>query len=308
MRFGRFLLVACALASLSACQDKPGDPAPPAACSLDRAADLPVTFNSGHVLVQGAIDQNPVSLIVDTAAQGSMVVSDTVARLRLDRDRRTSTLHGLGGEITTTNVRVTSLAVGQMEMLDQSLSVGPLPTRPGVHPPIGALLGTDFLSSFEIDLDLPHQRITLYRMANCPGNFVPWLQPGVIIPLRRLSTGFLAVEVQVDGKNLLALVDTGAVRSVITPAAAFGLGLTDEILASDPSTTDFGVDQRQILGRLHRFHDVRFGPEVLRDYRLGVANVHVTGADMLLGADVLRTLHLWLSYARQEMFLAPPGF
>ena len=309
MRFDRLLLAACLLTSLAACQDKPGDPPSAGACSFDRAADLPVAFSGGHVLVQGAIDQNPVSLIVDTAAQRSLVGSGMIDRLRLDRDRRNkSTLHGVGGEITTTNVRVTSLAVGQMEMLDESMAVGPLRWEAGADPPIGGLLGTDFLSSFEIDLDLPHQRITLYRMADCPGNVVPWAQPGATIPLHRLSTSFLAIEVQVDGHPLTALVDTGAVQSVITPAAALRIGLTDEIVARDPSVTNSGVDERQIVGLLHRFHQIRFGPALLQDRLVAVANVHVAGADMLLGTDLLRTRHLWLSYARQEMFLAPPGF
>jgi hypothetical protein len=60
-----------------------------------------------------------------------------------------------------------------------------------------------------------------------------------------------------------------------------------------------------MAGRLHRFAAVRIGSEVLRDQEIEVAPLALPGADMLLGADYLRTRHVWLSYSTQRLFLAP---
>jgi hypothetical protein len=45
---------------------------------------------------------------------------------------------------------------------------------------------------------------------------------------------------------------------------------------------------------------VRIGSEVLRDQEIEVAPLALPGADMLLGADYLRTRHVWLSYCKRS--------
>ena len=83
------------------------------------------------------------------------------------------------------------------------------------------------------------------------------------------------------------------------------LGVGPAALAHDPLTAGSGVDLIAMAGRLHRFAAVRIGSEVLRDQEIEVAPLALPGADMLLGADYLRTRHVWLSYSTQRLFLAP---
>jgi hypothetical protein len=57
--------------------------------------------------------------------------------------------------------------------------------------------------------------------------------------------------------------------------------------------------------RLHRFAELRIGPDVSRDPRLWVASAHVVPiVDMLLGVDWLRSRRVWLSYATRQFFVA----
>ena len=60
-----------------------------------------------------------------------------------------------------------------------------------------------------------------------------------------------------------------------------------------------------IHGCLLRVQMCAVGSEVLRDQEIEVAPLALPGADMLLGADYLRTRHVWLSYSTQRLFLAP---
>ena len=42
---------------------------------------------------------------------------------------------------------------------------------------IDGLLGRDFLSLFDLDLDFPRQTLTLYDVHGCTGRFLPWTEP-----------------------------------------------------------------------------------------------------------------------------------
>ena len=110
-------------------------------------AELAVTVVGGFLLVPGTIDGNPVSFIVHTAAAQSLVDSGLAARLQLDRSgRQMARVQGLGGNVTAPIVRVPSFGVGRIEMLDRIMVAVPLPMEPSLDPPIGGVLGRDFLT------------------------------------------------------------------------------------------------------------------------------------------------------------------
>jgi hypothetical protein len=57
--------------------------------------------------------------------------------------------------------------------------------------------------------------------------------------------------------------------------------------------------------RLHRFSELRIGPDATRDPRIWVASVRVVPiVDMLLGVDWLQSRRVWLSYATRQVFVA----
>jgi len=127
----------------------------------------------------------------------------------------------------------------------------------------------------------------------------------MVLPLRRFRRGLLLLDVQIDRQPVSALIDSGARLSSIRTDVAERLGVDPATLARDPLTAGSGVDLIAMAGRLHRFAEVRIGSEVLRDQEIEVAPLALPGADMLLGADYLRTRHVWLSYSTQRLFVAP---
>ena len=61
-----------------------------------------------------------------------------------------------------------------MEMLDQSAAVGPLPDAQSAVATASGLIGADWLRDFDVEFDLRRRRVTLYRVAGCGGDYVPW--------------------------------------------------------------------------------------------------------------------------------------
>jgi hypothetical protein len=237
-----------------------------------------------------------------------------VRRLGLERDHWvTSTILGIGGLQQRPNALPRSLRLGTTPLHrrtltgDTSVTVGPLPVTEIAGRPIAGLLGRDFLSLFDLDIDLPDHRMTLYDVRGCDAWFLPWTSPYAAIPATMPMGAALVVQVLVDDRPLRALIDTGASSSLITASGMFRLGVTPALLARDPAGNGAGVGPAPVPMHLHRFAELRVGPDVMPDPALWVASVRVVPiVDMLLGADWLQTRRVWLSFATKQVFVAEP--
>lgn len=308
----RAIAVLTLAAAFAGCQTAGTAPAEPAAtresCKIDRAADLPAHFVNGHIVIPAAINEIPVRLVVDTGATGSMLTPEAVARLHLPMDPyRTTTVHGTGGTVVNHNTSIRSLRVGGEDWLGSSMATGHLPGRYPDDPPVVGLLGADRLAQFDIELDMPHHRMTLWRIDSCFGDFVPWHAPHYVLPLARYQPNRMVTDVRVDGQPVTALVDWGARTTAITSATAASLGVTTQMLARDRSGDSHGVDQTDIPFYVHRFPELAIGPVRFRNVALDVAPLRVKDVGMLLGADYVSNRHVWLSYSTEQLFVQGPA-
>ena len=173
--------------------------------------------------------------------------------------------------------------------------------------PLAGLLGRDFLSPFDLDIDLPAHRMTLYDVQGCGDLFLPWSAPYAAIPATTPMGAALVVQVLVDAQPLRALIDTGASSSLITASGMYRLGLTREALARDPGANGSGHRTCAGADAPASVRRSAVGPDASRNPSLWVASVHVVPiVDMLLGADWLRSRHVWLSFATKQLFVAVP--
>jgi predicted aspartyl protease len=309
MRLPVQLGLLCLLAALTACAVAPEPDEDSLTCKLEQVAAMPVRSVGGAILVDGDINRIPVQLQLDTGATTSMLDEDAVARLALPTDpHRRTTLHGIGGSIETQNTMVRSLAIGDQEWQGLSIATGHLAGKFHEGRPVAGLLGADRLSSFDVELDIPDGKLTLWSVSHCAGNFVPWQLPHYVVPLERHSPNRMVAKVEVNAHPVEALVDWGARSTTMTEAVAQGVGVTPDMLASDRSGTNWGIDQTQNIVRLHRFGELKVGGEIFHNIGLPVADLRLREVGMLLGADYARTRRVWLSYASRQMFIVPPKF
>jgi Aspartyl protease len=285
-----------------------------AACTVEALATVPLELSGGHILITVAINDADAVFIMDTGAERTLMSETAVHRLGLERDGWVaSTILGIGGYERRPNALPHSLRLGGIALRrrtltgDTSVMVGPLPVDRIGGRPIAGLLGRDFLSPFDLDLDLPARRLTLNAVSGCTMGFLPWTTPYAAIPARTPAGNAMVIETKVDGHALRTLVDTGASASLLTASGMFLLGLTAEALEHDPGGNGAGVGPNPVPMRLHRFTELRIGPDITRDPRLWVASARVVPiVDMLLGADWLLSRRVWLSYATRQFFVAVP--
>ncbi len=283
-----------------------------AACQVTPLTTVPLDLVEGHLLVTVAVNDTPVTFILDTGAERTLMGEGVVRQLGVERDGWVASLVlGIGGYEERPNALPRSLRLGDVTLRrhtllsDNSVTVGPLPITAIAGQPIAGLLGRDFMSPFDLDIDLPDHRLGLYDVRDCAAAFLPWRMRYAAIPATTPIGAALVVQATIDDRPLRALIDTGASASLITAPGIVRLGLTPEMLAHDPSGNGSGVGPAPILMHRHRFAALSVGPIVTRDTTLWVASVHVVPiVDMLLGADWLRSRRVWLSFSTKQVFVA----
>lgn len=250
----------------------------------------------------------PVTLLLDTGAQLTTLVPDAASRIGAQPPRieLPHQLRGLAGTLGTREVELGRFAAGGVTLPWRRVLVAPITTGRGASGPLDGLIGADVLSDFDLDLDLPHRRLGFYEKQTCPDAAPDWPGRSTVIPTARSLANHLTVAVQLDGRRLVAIVDTGAQRTTLATSAARGLGVSAAMLARDRSATTRGAAGEQLTSRLHRFASLAIGRDVVRDPELIVTDFALETIDMVIGMDVLGSRRLWLSYGSHRVFLADP--
>lgn len=302
------LLPLLALLLLGACSDLAGAAAP--ACGFVGRSVLPITYAGPFAAVASTIDGTPATLLVDTGATQT-VLSDAAAKragVKLD-PHWTMRATGIGGTATYATGRVERILLGDIPVLSALVTIMPkVPLAEGN-------LGMDILGDVDLDIDLPAGHITLYRGLLCPGATPPWKTPATEVPTEaRMAPGMpptarphqLLLSMELNGRPVLAMLDTGAGHSLVSRAFAAKLGVTDAALAGGRALPLAGLSPDGAQGRLWRFREARIGGERIAGPVMVVADLHDIGFDVLLGMDYLVMHRVWLSYGARRVFVAHP--
>lgn len=272
-------------------------------CKAQLAAELPVRLVKDFVVVPVRLNGQPAEFLVDTAFTQSLVTPETAQRLGLASDpRQVATLNGAGGEARGSYAPIADVAVGTASLAKQTLVVAPLPNK---EPGISGVLGADWLSRFDVDIDVPRQRLALWRGMSCELGRDPLHVPHFTVPMVRAPNGLILVPVALEGKGMLALFDTGAGLTTVTEAAAIFVGVPAAELAGTGVGIATGLDLNAIPVHVHRFAEFWIGPERFRDLLMPIAKLRVPVVGALIGANYLQHHRVWIPASGQQMLVVP---
>ena len=158
LRAMRTTLAAWALALASA-----PSAAPSGACTLTRVAEWQVRPTQGQPIIDGALNGQPIGIMVDTGATRSMIVRSAADRLDLvRRGTRASRIMGIGGETAVETLSVDEIAVGSDVRHHWRMLVA------GEHdlgPDVAVVLGEDFFGQADVEFDLAHDAVRFFEAA-----------------------------------------------------------------------------------------------------------------------------------------------
>jgi hypothetical protein len=305
VRFGVFpLIVVLGLAASARAQE----PNSPEACALSPRGSFTVNFVGNQPLVQVSIDGRDARLLLDTGAEGTILTEAAASRLGLPADPgRVTVTQGVGGTSRHANALVQRLQVGDVALGGQSVGVAPYDIRGGAA--VDGLLGLDTLARFDVDFDLPHATVTLYRGRNCITGTPDWREPAALkTDIGRVpGHNLLYVPVTLDSHPMLALIDTGAdvgdALGVVDARAAQAAGTTSEVLRETSRFSIHGAAPTDASGQLHRFRSMMLGEEIIPSPVMAITALPTSAGEMLVGIRFARAHRIWVSLQSRRMFV-----
>lgn len=252
--------------------------------------------------------QPPVRMVVDTAAQMSLVGQPLIQELGLPGLGEGMTVNGVAGQTQAELYGVDRFATDLFDVEGVALLAMP---NANVTEARG-IVGMEMFSQGRLEFDLTANRLTLGPSAR-PDGFVA-------VQGRLNEAGLLTVPVEIDGVAFDALVDTGAGVSVASGGALRALGWSDDDPRLKAAGTIRGATQHQTAIRSGRVGRIKLGPVNFRDIDLIFADAPATaetpiasseeGAErpsLILGSDLLNALQAYaIDFSQGQLQIRVP--
>lgn len=269
-------------------------------CQLKRFSTLPIeTLRDGRIAVPFTADNQPLSFMVDTGGASITINWNAAKRLNHPVQQTSRELIGVDGTRMNTYITVDSLALGGMT--GQHL---PIYVEARDFDDADGTLSPDILKGYDVDIDFARGELHLFSQEHCRGKVVYWTRTGYIsVPMDVNRTGHIRIPVMIDGKKIMATVDTGAVRSLMSLRTAADLGITEKT----PELKLVG-NSGQNKFYSYPFRSLDFDGVAVTNPHIAIASDNFTkglGDDLILGVGILRQLHLYIAYGEERLYITP---
>lgn len=275
-------------------------------CGFEKLAEVSVTLQRNEPRVTITANDWNLDMVLDTGAENTVITEQASKPLRLRRTGAGSLIQGIGGSQMSWIGLARSVDFGGVRLRDFPFRVAPIQLqRPHGTPPDG-LLGADVLIGYDIDLDLPNNRITFYRPRVCADGGPAWDTPFATVPMISADRGRILLPMELDNVQIAAVLDTGAELTTVSRISALRTGRGAAQLESGRRVTITGATDQKITAHQHRFNTLRLGRMLARDPLLIVAALPPGARDAVLGIDFLRGRRVWISYASGRVYFSLP--
>lgn len=274
-------------------------------CGLHMVARMPLEVQDELLVVPAGINGEWVRLVVDTGAERTMIADATAERLALPHDpRHTTRWVSVGGTTITNDVTIGRLVLGGVHFPLTRIALGTFTLRSEHGLNADGLLGADVLLAYDMDIDVPGGKLTLYSARRCPQDRLPWQEPAAEITGIRASKDRLLMPFELDGMAGMAILDTGSQRNVVGADMARRLGLDSRTMAGDPVVRQHGVGPAEVVAHVHQFSLLRVGPMAQRSPALAVMESDAGMGDAVVGQEFLLGQRVWLSFRNRQIYVS----
>lgn len=295
-----------------------------AACQLIELAKLPARFEHNQPLLESTVNGKTVWFLADTGASKSLLYAATARRLGLKVvDADDVEFYGVGGKRRGQQAFLKELKLGKLSAANMTMFV--IEGGESGERQAGGILGRDVLTQGDIEFDLANGLIRLFQPKDCQS--VPlayWSKDFREAKLEPRLNKFseLKVVTELNARRTLALLDSGAMMTVVTPAAAARAGVEVGRLLSQAKEGSHGIGERTVPVTTAEFKTVAIGEETVQNTTLRLADLfqftrasetgsrisaQVGGSDMILGADFLKSHRVYVADSQNRIYFTYNG-
>lgn len=272
-------------------------------CRLRVVAGLEMqTIPDGRVTIPVQVDGHDYRLMVDTGGYINTLSPQLLKQEGYQSRLSPSQARGMGTTVLDHYVTVKDFAIGRTHGKDFQFYVDDFDVAF-----TDGTLAPQILAAYDVDFDFAHSKLNLIWPDHCPGVVSYWtnLQPA-IVPIEMRDRTHIRIPVTIDGKEIMATLDTGADTSFITMRAAKRYLRLDE---KDPALKLRGnIPINGMVAPVHNypFQTLNFGNVQVSHPRIEIVADKVWDEnDLLLGIGILRQLHLYIAYKEKKMYITP---
>jgi hypothetical protein len=265
---------------------------------------IPFELVSNHIYLKAKVNHSPsLSFLLDTGAGANCLDLSLAEELGIQAVGRVEA-KGVGGSADASFLKVDSIIVGDLTLLDQNLAsiqLSPLGKFDGEE--IDGILGYDFLNRFVVQIDYANQMLTIWE----PDSF-NYSGPGEKIPIL-IETNTPLVTAKIDGEKVADFrIDTGS-RSSLDLHAPFVR--EHQFLKKYPKYVDapsgFGVGgaTKGVIGRIESIQIGNFIiPKPITGFSLADQGAFATTKSAgNIGGGILKRFTVIFDYPHDQMIL-----
>ncbi len=277
-------------------------------CTYTPIAKLPLKYSGPglEITTEGSINGTPAEMLVDTGSFATVLTRTGTERRGIRLYPTGERAQGFGG----TSPIYSSLA--------HEFVVGPVRTGRSTMPVIGsfgdtpsydAILGAPFLFQTDVEISLASKQLTFFVPERCGSTWLGyWSKEVQAVPLRRHNEHHKNPKffVRINGKELEAMIDTGATLTMITADAARRAGISLDGPGATRGTDIIGIGN-YTASRWHVRTTFQIGEEIVQNAEMGVENSGLNMADVVLGADFLRAHRVLFALSQDKLYFSYVG-
>jgi tetratricopeptide (TPR) repeat protein/predicted aspartyl protease len=281
-----------------------------ATCTLGRVAELPVTMIGLRPTVHAKINGQDALFLADSGAFYSTLTHAAALQYKLSLGYSPVTLSGVGGQADTWLTVVRQFTIFNLEIPNVDFLVTSNDFGAGT---VG-LLGQNVWRLADPEYDLANGVIRLVRPKDCKNTPLAYWsaasgKPYNVIDIELATREFphTVGEVWVNGNKMRAIFDTGAAISIMTADAAKRAGVTPSTPGVVEAGQSHGIGSRVSSSWIGPFASFKIGDEEVRNTKLRFAALHLTNAEMLLGADFFLSHHVYVANSQRKLYFTYNG-
>ncbi len=295
-----------------------------AECRLGAVAVLPLQDH--HFVFTGDVNGKPASFLLDTGSFATVFTRVAAARLGISLSQLDFDSHGVGGAQHTYRGVARRMRIGNMNA--DGMVVGGSAMFGTATGAVDGLFGMNMMAAYDIDLDLAGGHAILFEAeGGCRSPTVALAPPLYDVPLADIDHNRqAAVDIKIDGHTMRALIDSGTGHTFMYRNAASRLGVDLSGLRAAGRLMVGGIGPRAVAAMKHVFARVEIGSLVVNympitiidqadsgysrvpigSHLADLTDGDVGGEDMLLGADFMQKVHLWISHSSHRLIMQYP--
>lgn len=277
-------------------------------CQFLQVAQVPLQY-AGYGLgltMTGEINGKPATMLPDTGAGVTYLTRTGIERHGLSMRASGKYVQGVAGKSRLYEARLSEFAVGPVRAKDLYLSVV---GETSFTPSFDVIAGASFLLQSDLEFSLATKELRFFRPQNCRSTWLAyWDKNASVIPFRGHDelTPNPHFFVHINGRRMIAMIDSGAAVTTITNRAAHRAGIALDGPQAQRMGSAHGVGSRAAARWIARADTFKVGDATVHDPEFDVIDSQLP-VDVLLGADFLRAHRVLFAMSQGQLYVSYVG-